>query len=455
MKNSSKRFPEQQNSSHKQKRVIDLTGPFSKEQLDLLYGKADFLVFLMKRTKDSYRYEYANPKCTEIFRKDLTGTLLDESMPAAVAEEIKNHYKIALDSQEFHTYRDYNLFTKDKLAIETELQPFVYGSGQYILAISRNVSKRQETDEVQLKNELKYTETVLRSYKDALNYAALVAIWELSGLIQFVNSNFKGLTGYESKELMGMHIADIGRSVISNSEYDEIRKVILSGEIWRGEIKCLDKSGEHFWVAATIIPMEDADGHIDQVLSIMFDITDRKQLEEQLHFMAYHDSLTGLPNRRMMVEQFAELKRQADGAKEWSVLLFIDGDDFKEINDKYGHDTGDEFIANFGLAIQKSIRKGDLAARMGGDEFLVALTGIEPEKAEEQIDGIVSRIKENLQEGWTIGGHHFSPTCSIGIAFYPNDAKDFETLVQKADAALYKAKEKGKNHVRFYEENWH
>lgn len=312
------------------------------------------------------------------------------------------------------------------------------------------VLRELTSEEVQLKKELKKAENVLESYKAALNYAALVAIWQPSGSIQFANDNFKGTTGYEREELLGMNIAEIGRAVIQDEQYDNIRDVILGGIIWRGEMKSIKKTGEYFWVDTTIIPLKNDEGKIYQVLAIMFDITDRKQLEEKLHFMAYHDSLTNLPNRRMMVDQFSLMKAQADSRGQWAVLLFIDGDDFKAVNDRYGHDIGDEFIFHFGQAVGQSVRKEDLASRMGGDEFLVALTGIEPEEADIQIDSIVSRIKENLAKGWNIGEFHFAPTCSIGIAVYPQDAEDFEELVQKADSALYQAKQSGKNQVRFY-----
>ena len=545
-----------------------MNGPFTKEQLDLLYGKAEYLVFFMKQTAGSFVYEYVNPVCSETFGKDLTGTTVDESMPLALAEEIKKQYRKAIELKSFHIYRDENLYSKNKSAFETEVKPVEYGGEKYVIAISKNVSTqkkieedylfyqsliqnavdpmimvtaeytifdmnpsyetvfgvdkelwtgrsygdlpftdkhffgkimnsfeqtksgetassfiinkkksngeaanfsvnfspirvtgtirafhivfRELTNEFQLKQELKKTENVLESYKAALNYAALVAIWQPSGSIQFANDNFKGTTGYEREELLGMNIAEIGRAVIQDEQYDNIRDVILGGIIWRGEMKSIKKTGEYFWVDTTIIPLRNDEGRIYQMLAIMFDITDRKQLEEKLHFMAYHDSLTNLPNRRMMVDQFSLMTAQADSRRQWAVLLFIDGDDFKAVNDRYGHDIGDEFIFHFGQAVEQSVRKGDLASRMGGDEFLVALTGIEPEEADVQIGSIVSRIKENLAKGWNIGEFHFAPTCSIGIAIYPQDARDFEELVQKADSALYQAKQSGKNQVRFY-----
>ena len=344
---------------------MQVNGPFTKEQLDLLYGKAEYLVFFMKQTADSFVYEYVNPVCSETFGKELTGTTVDESMPLALAEEIKKQYYIALESQDFYSYRDYNLFSKNNSAVETELKPIFHDGENYILAVSRNVSKQKKieedylfyqsliensvdpmimvtaeyrvfdmnpayessfginkgewldrsygelpfvddgfyrhtleefdrvkagkpatsfiierekadgktgsfsasyspisekgvirafhivlreltSEEVQLKKELKKAENVLESYKAALNYAALVAIWEPSGSIQFANDNFKGTTGYEREELLGMNIAEIGRAVIQDEQYDNIRDIILGGIIWRGEMKSIKKTGEYF-----------------------------------------------------------------------------------------------------------------------------------------------------------------------------------------------------------------
>ncbi|WP_230321354.1 diguanylate cyclase domain-containing protein [Planococcus salinarum] len=295
---------------------------------------------------------------------------------------------------------------------------------------------------------------MLESYKDALNYAAMVTIWEPSGTILFANNNFKGTTGYEKEELLGMQIATIGRAVIPDAFYDNIRTIIHSGAIWRGEMKSLKKNGEFFWVDTTIIPLKDAEGAIYQVLAIMFDITDRKKLEETLHFMAYHDSLTLLPNRRLMMQEFTSLEQQAMEDQSWIALLYIDGDDFKSINDSFGHNTGDEFISSFGRALGESIGPADMAARIGGgDEFVIAAPGLTSEGAGMQIKSLVTRIHQKLEEGWWIDGHHFTPTASIGISFYPKDGSNVEELVKRADSALYESKKSGRNQVRFYREN--
>ncbi|MBB5178602.1 diguanylate cyclase (GGDEF)-like protein/PAS domain S-box-containing protein [Planomicrobium koreense] len=547
-----------------------MRGPFTKKQLELLYGKTDSLIYFMRQTGDTYEYEYVNAAVRKVFRKDLSGLSLDEVMPPHLAEDIKNQYRIAMQQDAVHTYRDYNLFSKENATNETTITPMEHEGDVFVLAVSKNVAKqkkveeeylfyqslvrnsvdpmlmitsefiifdmnlaysktfgvenrdwvgkpygelpfvdddtynyvlselnsykthrdakplfikrkkhdgeevlysanyspimeggeirafhivlRELTTEYQLKHELRKTEKILESYKNALNYAALVAIWESSGIIKFINDNFKGTTGYEREEMLGMHISKIGKAVISSDQYNDIRKVVLSGSIWRGELKSLKKTGESFWIDTTIIPLSGEKGNTGQMLAIMFDITDRKKLEEQLHFMAYHDSLTKLPNRLAIVRKFAEMKAEADLNNEQLAIIYMDGDDFKSVNDQNGHEVGDEFIYRFGQAIQSSIRKQDMAARIGGDEFLIALSGLDPLHAEKQTQHIIGQIKASLERGWKIGDVHFSPTATLGVSLYPSQGKTMDELVNKADHSLYIAKRQGKNSVLFYTE---
>lgn len=527
------------------------------------------MVFFMKQTGDSFIYEYVNPACKRVFQKDLTGSTVDESVPPELAEEIKTRYRLSMERDLPYTYRDYNLFSVDRLATETEITVLPHEKDTYFMVISKNVAEqkkieedysfyqslvrnsvdpmimitvnlnifdmnpayesafdvqkeewlgknyadlpvmkkrlfkevttklqkiidghpstttiierkkgdgqlarfsanyspikengeirafhivlRELTNEAVLKQELKKTENILESYKDALNYAALVAIWDAGGIIQFVNNNFKGTTGYESAELIGLDISSIKEKVVSIQQFEMINEKISDGSIWRGEIKSLKKTGETFWVDATVIPLIDTEGMITQILSIMFDITDRKLLEEQLRFMAYHDRLTELPNRQLFNQEYNRMKMADDENSKWIAILYLDGDNFKQINDQYGHDAGDIFIRNFGQTIQKSLRHQDVAARVGGDEFLVALSGLDPAQINGQIDNIISRIKENLAKGWEIGPHKFSPTASIGVAIYPCHGDNLDELVKKADSSLYEAKKLGKNKVYFTE----
>lgn len=545
-----------------------MRGPFTKNQLDLLYGKNENLIYFMKQTSESYRYVYVNEAVQNEFQKDLVGAILEEIVPPLVAIDIKEQYSIALNLDSVHTYRDYHLFGEEPATHETTITPMEYLGEVFILALTKNVAKqkkveeeylfyqslvdnsvdpmlmitseflifdmnlaysktfgveknewigrpygelpfvdddtfnyvlselngfkvskrakplfikrvkldgdealfsanyspvmeggevrafhiilRELTTEFQLKHELKKTEHILESYKNALNYAALVAIWETSGIVKFINDHFKGTTGYEREEMLGMHISKIGNAVISPEQYDVIKKVVLSDRIWRGELKGEKKNGDVFWIDTTIIPLSAEKDNVGQMLAIMFDITERKKLEQQLHFMAYHDSLTKLPNRMSIVRKFAEMKEEADLKNEHLAIIYMDGDDFKSVNDQNGHEVGDEFIYQFGQAIEKSIRKQDIAARIGGDEFLIALSGLDPLHAVEQTQQIIERIKSTLKQGWKIGDVHFSPTATIGIAIYPRNGETMDELVNMADHSLYIAKRQSKNSVLFY-----
>lgn len=547
-----------------------MSGPFTKEQMDMLYGKAADPVYFMQQQGNSFVYAWVNPVCQEIFGIDLTGYSVEQCMPRELVLEIHKQYRIAIKRNERHLYRDYSLFSDRGTAMETELTPFKHEGVQYVLAITRDVTEqkkieedylfyqslvqnsvdpmlmisadftildmnpayektfgvqrkdwlgrnyddipqdkqkffemgklllenstsshksssiflsriksdgreakfsasyslikengiirafhvvfRELTNELLLKHELKRTENILESYKDALNYAALVLIWDISGMIEFANENFKKLTGFDSSELTGMNIQTIGQAIMSSQQLAHLQSVLKKGEIWRGQVRSLKKNGQPFWVDATIIPLFDVEGRIYQMLSILFDITDRKEMEEQLHHMAYHDPLTNLPNRRMMVKHFREMEAKSNRTGNQVAVLYIDGDNFKEINDLHGHEIGDEFIHQFARALERSIRKYDVAARIGGDEFLILLPGISAINSRKQIENIISRIQQTLKDGWVIDGQSFSPTCSIGSALYPEDGIKFEELIQKADHALYEAKKKGGGIVCFHGE---
>ncbi|ANU17275.1 diguanylate cyclase [Planococcus maritimus] len=547
-----------------------MSGPFTKEQMDMLYGKAANPVYFMRQQGNGFVYMWVNPVCQELFGIDLTGRTVEECMPRELALEIHKQYRIAIKRNERHLYRDYSLFSNRSSAMETELTPFSHEGVQYVLAITKDVSEqkkieedylfyqslvqnsvdpmlmisadftiidmnpayektfgveryewigrkyddipqdkqkffetgklllensrsshksssiflsriksdgreakfsasyslikengiirafhvvfRELTNELLLKHELKRTENLLESYKDALNYAALVLIWDDSGMIEFANDNFKRLTGFDGSELTGVNIQSIGQAVLTRQQLAHLQSALNEGEIWRSEVRSLKKNGQAFWVDATIIPLFDVEGRIYQTLSILFDITDRKEMEEQLHHMAYHDPLTNLPNRRMMARHFHEMESKSSRTGDQVAVLYIDGDKFKEINDLHGHEVGDEFIHQFARALERSIRQRDVAARIGGDEFLILLPGISSFDSRKQIESIISRIQETLREGWLIDGKRFSPTCSIGSAIYPEDGIEFDELIQKADHALYEAKKKGGGIVCFHGE---
>ena len=183
------------------------------------------------------------------------------------------------------------------------------------------------------------------------------------------------------------------------------------------------------------------------IRSYLFDITDRKQVQKSLEYRAFHDTLTDLPNRTWFDETLAIALTKAKRQDHLLAVLFLDLDGFKNINDTLGHTLGDELLKQFGQRLNYCVRTGDIVARWGVDEFTLLLPEI---KSSEDTVNLAQRILDELKKPFDISGHQLYIKTSIGIAIYPQDGNDAETLLKNADAALYRAKERGRNHYRFY-----
>lgn len=196
-----------------------------------------------------------------------------------------------------------------------------------------------------------------------------------------------------------------------------------------------------------LTPIFNSEGRCTHVFSVTRDITERKKLEDQLHFLAYHDTLTGLPNRRFLLDRLQQAIKDAKRYRQGIGVLFLDFDHFKSINDTYGHDIGDQFLQGLAQRLKTCVRHADTIARLGGDEFIVILTAID---SETQVKKVARRIVETLQQPWEIGPHRFQITVSIGISLFPDDGEGIDQLISFADKALYQAKAEGKNRYKFY-----
>ncbi len=206
------------------------------------------------------------------------------------------------------------------------------------------------------------------------------------------------------------------------------------------------EQGKYFQVNIIEILSEEIERE-KQILIVLEDITERKESEARIMHMAYYDNLTGLPNRRLLIDRLNQVMVRMQREKQLAVILFIDLDRFKFINDTLGHNTGDEVLRIIGGKLNNLCRKSDSVARLGGDEFIILL----PEIARiEEVVQIVKRFLITLSEPLNVAGCKFSLSASIGISIYPNDGVDSETLIKNADAAMYKAKSEGRNNWQFY-----
>jgi diguanylate cyclase (GGDEF)-like protein len=247
------------------------------------------------------------------------------------------------------------------------------------------------------------------------------------------------------KEVLPEHIA--------TSMHQHLKRVLNSGAGQRFEYHLDINDVTHYFEARMA-----ASGK-NEVLTLVRDITDQKQQEHQIHKLAFYDSLTGLPNRQLFLEHLEHEIRQCDRHNDAVAVLFLDLDRFKIINDTLGHSAGDETLAEVGSRLMKCVRSTDAitrsthdnaltsVARLGGDEFTMLVGSIKDARDSEPV---ARRILDALSEPVSINGREFYITPSIGIATYPVDGNNAEALLKNADAAMYKAKEEGRNCIRFY-----
>jgi diguanylate cyclase len=279
--------------------------------------------------------------------------------------------------------------------------------------------------------------------------ASAILITDSSGEIVWINEAFSRLSGYQPDELLGRTPSILKSGKQSYAFYSELWQTILEGKVWQGEVVDQRKDGSLYTVDEIITPLFDQQGGITHFIAIQHDITQQKIDSEREHHLAYHDALTDLPNRL----HFLGLQRQAISyarrTQHMIATLFLDLDRFKPVNDTLGHHVGDLLLSAVAERLRSAVRQADVVARFGGDEFAVLLTNL-PDAGVAVT--LTRKLLDILGQPYVLRGQRIDIGVSIGIAIYPTDGQDSETLLMNADKAMYQAKCRGGNNYQLYGE---
>ncbi|WP_228056997.1 EAL domain-containing protein [Tychonema sp. LEGE 07203] len=308
----------------------------------------------------------------------------------------------------------------------------------------RDVTERLQSEEKLRKSEERF---------HLLTRATNDAVWDFNLLKNeyWLSEEFEKVFGYKLNETHTIEL-ELWWLNIHPEERERVKSsfnktMISDAQCWSEEYSFRRADGGYVFVLDRGYIIRNESGKAVRAIGTMMDITQRKQAEEIIRYQAVYDQLTGLPNRILFNERLLASLKQAEKTQKMLAVMFLDLDRFKKINDTLGHAAGDRLLEGFAGRISDTLRSTDTVARWGGDEFTVLLPDI---NCLEDAVKTAQRILDNLKPAFKLEGQPFHISSSIGIAVYPNDGEDAETLVKNADAALYRAKEMGRNNYQLY-----
>jgi diguanylate cyclase (GGDEF)-like protein/PAS domain S-box-containing protein len=312
--------------------------------------------------------------------------------------------------------------------------------GSYLLHLS--TSQRRIAAEA-MKTAKDYAKNLINSSLDMI-----IAV-NLDNKIIGFNSAAQKTFGYSEAEVIGKPIDILYEDL---SDPINIEREITKFEKFEGEIINKRKNGGRFYSFMSASPLLDSKGKVVGAMGISRDITERKRSEEKIEHMAYHDQLTGLPNRSLLLDRVNQVLDREGRQRKLAAILFFDLDRFKYINDSLGHAAGDELLKAVADRLKKCIRKSDTIARHGGDEFTILIQDL---SKIEYITNVIEDIFAAFEAPFNLDRQEFYITISMGVSIYPNDGKDAEALLKNADIAMYRAKEEGRNTYQFFTSAMH
>ncbi len=374
-------------------------------------------------------------------REEMLGRRIAEFDPPEYADRVPERFaKLMRDGQatfeSAHVRKD-----GSKMPVEINAKVVELDGEKCLYSVIRDITRRKQA------------ETELRIASVAFESQEGMMITDANNVILRVNQAFTETTGYSAEELVGQTPRLLKSGRHDAAFYSEMWECILHTGTWQGEIWDRRKNGEIYPKWLTITAIKDKTGTVTHYVGTQTDITTRKAAEEAIKNLAFYDPLTRLPNRRLLLDRLQHSLASSVRSGRKGALLFVDLDNFKTLNDTFGHDIGDLLLQHVGQRLESCVREGDTVARLGGDEFVVMLEDLNKNdiEAAAQTEAIGEKILDSLNQPYQLATHEHHSTPSIGMTLFNGHQQTIEELLKQADIAMYQAKKAGRNTLRFFE----
>ena len=298
---------------------------------------------------------------------------------------------------------------------------------------------------------------VLQAIESSVNAILITDLSRPGTPIEYANPAFEKMTGYTAKEAVGQDTRFLLGLDVDQPALEEIRQAVREKREGHAVLRNYRKNGTLFWNDLYIAPVRNDKGEVTHFVEVMNDVTEAKNYEEQLAHQANFDTLTGLANRNLLQDRLHHAIAAARREEGTAAAIILDVDNFKVINDSLGHRVGDAMLQKIAARLTATVRESDTVARLGGDEFVLVLNARHGDDAaiEADITVLVEKVLAAVSQPMQLGDRPLRPTVSIGVSLYPQDGGDADTLLRNADAAMYRAKELGRNRYQFFTADVH
>ena len=425
--------------SRKKNLELEINKAITKEKLsqgalEAVFQALPDLYFRMSKDGTILDYRAKNIDDLYISPKDFLNFKMQEVLPPNegkfFVEKIAQH----LQTNELQTFEYSLTLPRGNCIYEARLTSL--SDTDELIMVAREITERKKIEE-----SMQLASTVYTNSSEGM------VVTDNNNRIIAINPAFSKITGYKEEDVLGKDLTILNSSKQSKRLDESIQESINATGQWHGEVWRQRKNGESYIERLTINTIYNEEGLVHQQVALFSDITEKKNAEELILHQANYDSLTQLPNRRMLCDRLDQEIKKSHRAKLPLALLFIDLDWFKEVNDSLGHDIGDILLIESAKRILACVRDSDTVARFGGDEFTVILSELGDTHS---IERIAQSIIQELSKPFSLANNLVTVSASIGISLFPDDARDVNELQKIADQAMYLAKELGRSRFSYF-----